>query len=119
MDHRRSFVALRIWPLKVSLVGEARIIGRDDTKCPRCFPFGVKSHGSRSIYKPSDKKSLTLEKAIPVFANTVPTFSFSSLLKNLEIGASPVFLPWGLGRSGCCEQTLTYAASSLGMRIRL
>ena len=24
----------------------------------------------------------------------------SSLLKNLEIGASPVFLPWGLGRSG-------------------
>ena len=43
----------------------------------------------------------------------------SSLLKNLEIGASPVFLPWGLGRSGCCEQTLTYAASSLGMRIRL
>ena len=45
--------------------------------------------------------------------------SFNSLLKNLEIGASPVFLPWGLGRSGCCEQTLTYAASSLGMRIRL
>ena len=45
--------------------------------------------------------------------------SSSSLLKNLEIGASPVFLPWGLGRSGCCEQTLTYAASSLGMRIRL
>jgi hypothetical protein len=43
----------------------------------------------------------------------------SSLLKNLEIGALPVFLPWGLGRSGCCEQTLTYAASSLGMRIRL
>ena len=43
----------------------------------------------------------------------------NSLLKNLEIGASPVFLPWGLGRSGCCEQTLTYAASSLGMRIRL
>ena len=28
-------------------------------------------------------------------------------------------LPWGLGQSGCCELTLTYAASSLGMRIRL
>jgi hypothetical protein len=45
--------------------------------------------------------------------------SSSSLLKNQEIGAFPVFLPWGLGRSGCCEQTRTYAASSLGMRIRL
>ena len=43
----------------------------------------------------------------------------SSLLKNLEIGALAVFLPWVLGRSGCCEQTLTYAVSSLGMRIRL
>jgi hypothetical protein len=43
----------------------------------------------------------------------------SSLLKNLEIGALAVFLPLGLGQSGCCEQTLTYAASSLGMRIRL
>ena len=40
----------------------------------------------------------------------------SSLLKNLEIGALAVFLPRVLGRSGCCEQTLTYAASSLGMR---
>ena len=48
-----------------------------------------------------------------------PFCASNSLLKNLEIGASPVFLPWGLGRSGCCEQTLTYAASSLGMRIRL
>ena len=44
---------------------------------------------------------------------------FSSLLKNLEIGALPVFLPWALGRSGCCERTVTYAVSSLGMRIRL
>ena len=43
----------------------------------------------------------------------------SSLLKNLEIGSLLVFLPWDLGRSGCCERTLTYAASSLGMRIRL
>ena len=43
----------------------------------------------------------------------------SSLLKNLEIGALAVFLPWGLPQSGCCEPTLTYAASSLGMRIRL
>ena len=43
----------------------------------------------------------------------------NSPLKNLEIGAFPVFLSWGLGRSGCCEQTSTYAASSLGMRIRL
>ena len=43
----------------------------------------------------------------------------SSLLKNLEIGALAVFLPRVLGRSGCCEQTLTYAVSSLGMRIRL
>ena len=41
------------------------------------------------------------------------------LLKNLEIGALAVFLPRVLGRSGCCEQTLTYAVSSLGMRIRL
>ena len=31
----------------------------------------------------------------------------SSLLKNLEIGALAVFLPRVLGRSGCCEQTLT------------
>ena len=46
-------------------------------------------------------------------------FLFSSLLKNLEIGALAVFLPWGLPQSGCCEPTLTYAASSLGMRIRL
>ena len=45
--------------------------------------------------------------------------SISSLLKNLEIGSLFVFLPWDLGRSGCCERTLTYAASSLGMRIRL
>ena len=45
--------------------------------------------------------------------------SSNSPLKNLEIGAFPVFLSWGLGRSGCCEQTSTYAASSLGMRIRL
>jgi len=44
---------------------------------------------------------------------------FSSLLKNLEIGALAVFLPRVLGRSGCCEQTPTYAVSSLGMRIRL
>jgi hypothetical protein len=36
----------------------------------------------------------------------------SSLLKNLEIGALAVFLPWGLGQSGCCEQTLTYAVST-------
>jgi hypothetical protein len=43
----------------------------------------------------------------------------NSLLKNLEIGSLLVFLPWDLGRSGCCERTLTYAASSLGMRIRL
>jgi acyl-CoA reductase-like NAD-dependent aldehyde dehydrogenase len=43
----------------------------------------------------------------------------SSLLKNLEIGALAVFLPRVLGRSGCCEQTLTYAVSNLGMRIRL
>ena len=43
----------------------------------------------------------------------------SSLLKNLEIGSLLVFLPWDLGQSGCCERTLTYAASSLGMRIRL
>ena len=43
----------------------------------------------------------------------------SSLLKNREIGSVLVFLPWDLGRSGCCERTLTYAASSLGMRIRL
>ena len=43
----------------------------------------------------------------------------NSLLKNLEIGALAVFLPWGLGQSGCCEQTLTYAVSSWGMRIRL
>ena len=43
----------------------------------------------------------------------------SSLLKNLEIGSLLVFMPWDLGRSGCCERTLTYAASSLGMRIRL
>ena len=43
--------------------------------------------------------------------------SSSSLLKNLEIGALAVFLPRVLGRSGCCEQTLTYAVSSLGMRI--
>src|ERR1700674_3394489 len=33
--------------------------------------------------------------------------SASSLLKNQEIGAFPVFLPWGLGWSGCCEQTRT------------
>jgi hypothetical protein len=39
----------------------------------------------------------------------------NSLLKNLEIGSLLVFLPWDL----CCERTLTYAASSLGMRIRL
>ena len=91
MDHRRGFVALRIWPLKVSLVGEARMIGRDDTKCPRCFPFGVKSHGSRSIYKPSDKKSLTLEKAIPVFANTVPTFSFSGFVGLITAGQSNAY----------------------------
>jgi hypothetical protein len=45
--------------------------------------------------------------------------SSSSLLKNLEIGALAVFLPRVLGRSGCCEQTLTYAVSSLGMRVRL
>ena len=44
---------------------------------------------------------------------------FNSLLKNPEIGALAVFLPRVLGRSGCCEQTLTYAVSSLGMRIRL
>ena len=31
----------------------------------------------------------------------------SSLRKNLEIGALAVFLPRVLGRSGCCEQTLT------------
>ena len=37
-DHRRSLVALRIWALKVSLVGEARIIGRDDTKVPVVLP---------------------------------------------------------------------------------
>ena len=43
----------------------------------------------------------------------------SSLRKNLEIGALAVFLPRVLGRSGCCEQTLTYAVSSLGMRVRL
>ena len=43
----------------------------------------------------------------------------NSLLKNLEIGALAVFLPRVLERSGCCEQTLTYAVSSLGMRIRL
>ena len=43
----------------------------------------------------------------------------SSVLKNVEIGALAIFLPWGLGQSGCCEQTLTYAVSSLGMRIRL
>ena len=43
----------------------------------------------------------------------------SSVLKNVEIGASAIFLPWGLGQSGRCEQTLTYAVSSLGMRIRL
>ena len=47
------------------------------------------------------------------------TIPFSSLLKNLEIGALAVFLPRVLGRSGCCEQTLTYAVSSLGMRVRL
>ena len=48
-----------------------------------------------------------------------PDRSANSLLKNLEIGALAVFLPRVLGRSGCCEQTLTYAVSSLGMRIRL
>jgi LysR family hca operon transcriptional activator len=31
----------------------------------------------------------------------------NSLRKNLEIGALAVFLPRVLGRSGCCEQTLT------------
>src|SRR5712671_5906752 len=45
-------------------------------------------------------------------------FGLEHDLKNLEIGALAVFLPWGLGQSGCCEQTLTYAVSSLGMRIR-
>jgi hypothetical protein len=55
----------------------------------------------------------------PGAKNTAPVVSTSSLLKNLEIGALAVFLPWGLGQSGCCEPTLTYAASSLGMRIRL
>jgi hypothetical protein len=29
----------------------------------------------------------------------VRIYPLSSLLKNLEIGALPVFLPWGLGRS--------------------
>ena len=36
----------------------------------------------------------------------------SSVLKNLEIGALAVFLPWGLGQSGCCEQTLTSTPNS-------
>jgi hypothetical protein len=49
----------------------------------------------------------------------VRPFHPNSLLKNLEIGALAAFLPRVLGRSGCCEQTLTYAVSSLGMRIRL
>jgi hypothetical protein len=38
--------------------------------------------------------------------------------KNLGIGALAVFLPRVLGRPGCCEQALTYAVSSLGMRVR-
>ena len=36
-----------------------------------------------------------------------PVAGFSSLRKNLGIGALAVFLPRVLGRSGCCEQTLT------------
>jgi hypothetical protein len=31
----------------------------------------------------------------------------------------PIFLPWGFGAVGTLWRTLTYAASSLGMRIRL
>ena len=42
----------------------------------------------------------------------------SSLLKNLEIGALLVFFALGFW-GGRDERTLTYAASSLGMRIRL
>jgi hypothetical protein len=43
----------------------------------------------------------------------------SSLLKNEESAAFSLFLPslvWGLW---CCERTLAYAASSLGIRIKL
>jgi hypothetical protein len=43
----------------------------------------------------------------------------NSLLKNLEIGSVACLFALGFGWSGCCERTLTYAASSLGMRIRL
>ena len=66
-----------------------------------------------------DRPTIVAGKALDAYCKRVRSNRLSSLLKNLEIGASPVFLPWGLGRSGCCEQTLTYAASSLGMRIRL
>ena len=53
----------------------------------------------------------------PINASSAPRLS--SLLKNLEIGALPVFFALGFGAVGCCEETLTYAASSLGMRIKL
>ena len=54
-----------------------------------------------------------------LFYAEIARFVSNSLRKNLEIGALAVFLPRVLGRSGCCEQTLTYAVSSLGMRVRL
>jgi hypothetical protein len=45
---------------------------------------------------------LTSDEARRIVANTA-----NSLRKNLGIGALAVFLPRVLGRSGCCEQTLT------------
>jgi hypothetical protein len=52
--------------------------------------------------------ALTAVTGTPVAA-TAPLVSetFNSLRKNLGIGALAVFLPRVLGRSGCCEQTLT------------
>ena len=73
---------------------------------------------SKRLFRKSTRESaFTLLYPSPILAPLL--LAPSSLLKNLEIGSVLVFLPWDLGRSGCCERTLTYAASSLGMRIRL
>ena len=81
-------------------------------------------HGKTSWHKRQQKQKADTESSrASIQSNrtdiTVAPVLTSSLRKNLEIGALAVFLPRVLGRSGCCEQTLTYAVSSLGMRVRL